>query len=66
MQIYRVHRTGKRNGRCPVDSVSQYSYVPLGRSETKNATLKAAGLVKPEGLLVNEDLAAETIQRRES
>ena len=67
VQIERAHRTGKTNRR-QADAGNASSKRPrniISRLENwkqKNPLLKAARTVNPDGMFINEDLAAEILQ----
>ena len=69
VQFERAHRTGKTNRR-QADAGNASSKRPrtiisrLKNWKQKDPLLKAARTVKPDGMFVNEDLAAEILQRR--
>ena len=62
VKIERAHRTGKRRNAQP--SRPRTIVCRLANWKEKEPILRAARKVKPSGFFVNEDLAAETIQRR--
>ena len=67
MEIERVHRTGKVNRRSDDNASSTCPRTFICRLvswKQKDPKLKAARIVKPDGMFVKEDLAAETLQRR--
>ena len=68
MKIERAHRTGKGNCRSSDDNASatrpRTIICRLVSWKQKDPILKATRIEKPEGMFVNEDLAAETLQRR--
>ena len=67
VEIERAHRTGKVNRRSDDNASSTRPRTVICRLvswKQKDPILKAARIVKPDGMFVNEDLAAETLQRR--
>ena len=63
VEIERTHRTGKVIRRSDNNASSTRPCTVicrLVRWKQKDPILKAARIVKPEGMFVNEDLAAET------
>ena len=67
VEIEQAHRTGKVNRRSDDNASSTRPRTVICRLvswKQKDPILKAARIVKPEGMFVNEDLAAETLQRR--
>ena len=67
METERAHRTGKVNRRSDDNASSTRPRTVNCRLviwKQKDPILKAARIVKPDGMFVNEDLAAETLQRR--
>ena len=64
VEIQRAHRTGKVNWRSDDNASSMRPRTVICRLvswKQKDPILKAARIVKPEGMFVNEDLAAETL-----
>ena len=67
VEIERAHRTGKVNRRSDDNASSMRPRTViccLVSWKQKDPILKTARIVKPERMFVNEDLAAETLQRR--
>ena len=68
VEIKHAHHTGKGNRRSSDDNASATDprtiIFRLVSCKQKDPILKAARIEKPEGMFVNEDLAAETLQRR--
>ena len=67
VEIERAHCTGKVNQRSDDNASSMRPRTVICRLvswKQKDPILKAARIVKPDGMFVNEDLAAETLQRR--
>ena len=67
MEIERAHRTGKVKRRSDDNASSTRPRTVICRLvswKQKDPILKAARIVKPDGMFVNEDLAVETLQRR--
>ena len=67
VEIERAHRTGKVNRRSDDNASSTRPRTVICRLvswKQKDPILKAARIVRPDGMFVNEDLAAETLQRR--
>ena len=66
VEIERAHRTGKVNRRSDDNASSTRPRTVICRLvswKQKDPILKAARIVKPDGMFVNEDLVAETLQR---
>ena len=67
VEIERAHRTGKVNRRSNDNALFTRPRTVICRLvswKQKDPILKAARIVKPDGMFVNDDLAAETLQRR--
>ena len=66
VEIERTHRTGKAIRRSDNNASSTRPRTDICRLvswKQKDPILKAARIVKPDGMFVNEDLVAETLQR---
>ena len=67
VEIERAHRTSKVNRRSDDNASSTRPRTVICRLvswKQKDPIVKTARIVKPERMFVNEDLAAETLQRR--